>query len=152
MSSEQRRLRVFFDTSVVIAGAFSESGASYVLLQLAELGLIDGRISTDVRTESERNVAKKLPRALPALRVLLDETLHEASPPSDITAELAECAHPKDLSILAAAVDQDCRFLVTLNEGDFRPPVDLITVARPGDLVVHLRGIMSTLEPKREPD
>jgi putative PIN family toxin of toxin-antitoxin system len=142
---------VFFDTSVIIAGTFSQSGASYVLLQLADIGLLDGRFSTDVRTEAERNVAQKLPGALPALRVILNESLTEASPPVDEMSELAGCADPKDVAILAAAVDQKCRFLVTLNARDFWPPSDLITVVRPGDLLVRLRGVISNLATDDKP-
>ena len=75
--------RVFFDTSVLIAGAFSSTGASYILLQLAGLTLLDGRISPDVRTEATRNVTAKLPAALPQLRVLLNEVLIEGAPVTD---------------------------------------------------------------------
>jgi predicted nucleic acid-binding protein len=132
--------RIFIDTSVLIAGSFSKAGASYILLQLAGLTLLDGRISPDVRTEALRNVAAKLPAALPQLRVMLNDVLTEGAP---VTAEQMEMAahyaDPKDRPILASAIAQQCRYLVTLNEKDFWPPPGRILIVRPGDLLRALR-------------
>jgi predicted nucleic acid-binding protein len=134
-------LRIFFDSSVVIAGSFSMTGASYILLQLSNLTLIDGRISADVRMESERNVLSKLPAAAPALRVLLKEGLTEGASPTEATLKQAQpYADPKDVPILAAALVQECSHLVTLNTKHFWPPLALIAVARPGDLLKELRN------------
>jgi predicted nucleic acid-binding protein len=147
MAGERPALRVFFDTSAVIAGAASRRGASYVLLQLAGLGLIDGRISALVRDEAQRNVGRKLPAALPALQLLLKEVLVEGSPASAaILASVADQADPKDQAILAAALTQECRYLVTLNERDFWPPADRIAIVRPGDLLHALRDVIVTIE------
>jgi hypothetical protein len=41
--------------------------------------------------------------------------------------------------ILAAAIDQNCQYLVTLNERDFWPEPDLVQVIRPGDLIKIIR-------------
>ena len=138
--------RVFFDTSVVIAGAFSNTGASYILLQLAGLTLLDGRIPPEVRAGALRNVTAKLPSALPHLRVLLNTVLAEgATPAHDDFEAIAVYADPKDRPILAAAVSQQCRYLVTLNESDFWPPPELMTVVRPGDLLRLLRTQLAAL-------
>lgn len=137
--------RVFFDTSAVIAGAFSTTGASYILLQLAGLTLLDGRISPDVRAEALRNVTAKTPAALPHLRVLLGTVLVEI-PYTDTQIEaVRDYADPKDVRILAAAVAQQCRYLVTLNEKDFWPPPTLIAVTRPGTLLQMLRVQLANL-------
>lgn len=140
MSELAALLRILIDTSGLIAGSFSKSSASYILLQLAGLTLLDGRISPDVRTEALRNVAAKLPAALPQLRLMLTDVLTEGAP---VTAEqlemAAQYADPKDQPILASAVAQQCRYLVTLNEKDFWPPPSLILVERPGDLLRALR-------------
>jgi hypothetical protein len=48
-------------------------------------------------------------------------------------------ADPKDQPILASAIAQQCRYLVTLNEKDFWPPPSLILIVRPGDLLRALR-------------
>lgn len=140
-------LRVFFDTSVLISGSFSRSGASFVLLQLAGLSLIEGRISALVREDAQRNVQSKVPAALPALRVLLDEALAEGP---IVTLEALDrvraYAHAKDVPILASAVAQECRYLVTLNERDFHPPAALIRVARPGEMLGAMRSLLASFE------
>jgi len=138
--------RVFFDTSVVIAGAFSVSGAGYILLQLAGLTLLEGRISPVVRSEALRNVTAKAPAALPHLRVLLKTVFPEDAPPAAEPVEpIAICADPKDQPILTAAVAQQCRYLVTLNERDFWPPPEMILVVRPGDLLRALHTQLAGL-------
>lgn len=140
MAQPNDALRVFFDSSVVIAGAFSRKGASYILLQLSSLTLIDGRSSIDVRTETERNIRAKLPSALPALRVLLDATLSEGSALMPAALEQVKSyADAKDVPPLASAVQQQCTYLVTLNERDFWPPTTLIKVVRPGTLLQAIR-------------
>ena len=146
MSEDTLPPRVFFDSSVVIAGAFSATGASYILLHLAGLTILDGRIAPVVRTEALRNVTANLPSALPHLRVLLDTALVEG-PAATAEQLLAVAAHaePEDQAILAAAVAQECRFLVTLNEADFWPPPALIAVVRPGDLLKRLRAQLAGL-------
>lgn len=138
-------LRIFFDSSVLIAGAFSQKGASYILLQLANLTLIDGRISAEVRIEAERNVLAKLPAALPILRVLLNEAFTIGSPLSQEQVKQAlPYADPKDAPILAAALAQQCQYLVTLNEKDFWPSPATITVLRPGSLRQEIRRRLYT--------
>lgn len=144
MSELAAQPRIFVDTSVLIAGSFSKSGASYILLQLAGLTLLDGRISPDVRTEALRNVAAKLPAALLQLRVMLKDVLTEGAPVTAEQLEIAtQYADPKDQPILASAIAQQCRYLVTLNEKDFWPPPSLILVVRPGDLLRALRAQLS---------
>jgi len=146
MSENTSPPRVFFDSSVVIAGAFSATGASYILLQLASLMLLEGRISAAVRTEVTRNVTAKLPAALPHLRVLLDTALVEGPAVADAQAQaVAAYADPKDQPLLASAVAQNCRYLVTLNERDFRPPPALIGIVRPGALLQMLRTQLAGL-------
>ena len=88
---EPQKIRVFFDTSVIIAGSFSSRGASYILMQLAGLTLLDGRFSPEVRVEAERNVLLKSPAALPVLRALLNQVLSEGASPT--AADLQSYAH-----------------------------------------------------------
>ncbi len=145
--AEHQRPSIFFDTSVVIAGAFSIKGASYILMQLAGLTLIDGRISLEVRLEAERNVTLKMAAALPALHILLREALQKGpSPSEDEFNPVATYAHPKDIVILASAVAQNCQYLVTLNEKDFWPPPTIIKVVRPGELLRVVRRRLTQLE------
>lgn len=139
--SNSNPLRIFFDSSAIIAGAFSTSGASYILLQLSNLTLIDGRISPEVRIEFERNVLAKVPAALPALRVLLKEGLLEGPTPTKAALDQAKpYADAKDVPILAAALMQECTHLVTLNQKDFWPTATMITVVHPGELLKEFRN------------
>jgi predicted nucleic acid-binding protein len=62
---------IFADSSVIIAGAASSTGASRAVLTLAELGFLKVVISQLVLEESQRNLAKKLPAALPVFTQLL---------------------------------------------------------------------------------
>lgn len=143
---EHKLPRVFFDTSVVIAGSFSSKGASYILMQLAGLTMLDGRVSADVRMEAERNITAKLPVALPAVRLLFRDVLKEG--PALLQEQIdsvALYADTKDVVILAAAVTQECHFLVTLNEKDFWPPTTMIKVMRPGDLLRTIRSLITQL-------
>ncbi len=144
--SETNAPRIFFDTSVVLACAFSKRGASYVLIELANLTLIEGRISPDVREEVLRNAPSKMPAAMPALRSILSEYLIEGPAPSaEMLITMRGYADVKDVPILAAAIEQRCRYLVTLNERDFWPPSTLITIVRPGDLLSAIRKQVGTL-------
>lgn len=65
MDSKHRRL--FLDSSVLISGAVSERGGSAVLLDLIETKLFNltAVVPKQVLEECEKNIVKKIPRALP---------------------------------------------------------------------------------------
>ncbi len=65
---------LFFDNSALFAGIASASGASRALLLLAEAGQVSITISEQVVAETERAVARKIPRALPNCREALRAT------------------------------------------------------------------------------
>ena len=103
---DYRRPRVFIDADVLIAGAASTTGASHLVLRLSELGLIDGIVSAQVVREAERNLERKVPAAIPTFRALLAAACQLVGDPSeDRMAALQEQADPKDVPILAAALD-----------------------------------------------
>lgn len=66
---------VFLGADVIFAGvaAPSEHGASYVVLRLGEITLIDCVASTQVIAEIERNFKEKLPSKLHELRLIISE-------------------------------------------------------------------------------
>ena len=144
MSSSERasrpRLKVCVDADVLFAGAASVSGASHLILQLGELGIIEVGVPGQGREEAERNLAIKLPAALPGLRAILAASCVDlpmsSSAVSDAMADAGE-ADPKDAPILAAAIAGGCAWLVTFNVRDYRS--DRIRVATPGVLVAALR-------------
>ncbi|NWF79367.1 MAG: PIN domain-containing protein [Chloroflexi bacterium] len=140
--------RVFVDADVLFAGAAApgEHGASLVILRMAEITLLDAVTSEQVIAEIERNLAAKLPAALPALRLLVSRTLRiTANPqPADLTAYNG-LADPKDLPILVAALREDCPWLVTFNLRHFAPGHPAVTVLPPGAFVLRIRHLLAQL-------
>jgi hypothetical protein len=54
-------VRVFVDTSVLLAGLASPRGAANLILTLAEAELLTVVLSEEVLIEAERNLQRKLP-------------------------------------------------------------------------------------------
>ncbi len=139
---------VFFDSDALIAGSASPNGASFVLLQLSELGLIKGFTSKKVVEECLKNLQKKLPEALPVFEQIISYALKVVANPSNKeTARYNNMAHEKDLPILAAALKIKAQFLVTFNTKDFYPKQELgLKVIEPGNLLKRIRIKLSELE------
>lgn len=134
-------MRVCLDADALFAGAASVTGASHVVLQLGELGIIEVGVPEQARIEAERNLAQKLPAAMPAFRTLLDLSCTVLPMGSlDLATELvnADEADAKDAPILVAALKAECRWLITFNLRDFR--TDRIRVSEPGTFVQALRA------------
>ncbi|MFC2046184.1 PIN domain-containing protein [Chloroflexota bacterium] len=138
---------LFFDSSALFAGIVSASGASRALLVLAEAGQIAITVSEQVVTETERTVARKLPRALPdfreaihatGLRIVRDPTPAEADAYADII------AHQADVPIVVVAMQVKTDYLVTLNRRHFidDPAVadrSKLRIGTPGDALAWVR-------------
>lgn len=60
-----KKIKLFLDSNVLIAGLASSKGASAVILRLIEAKAIEAYLSQQVIEESERNLRKKLPEFLP---------------------------------------------------------------------------------------
>lgn len=140
------RLRIFIDADALLAGCASTTGASFVVLHLADLTMIDGITSEQVIIEAGRNLAAKLPDKLPAFKAIVNSALMIVPDPShaDMARYLGH-ADPKDVSILTAAIMNQCRFLLTFNTRHYEPPEDVIEVLRPGDFLVKLREHLAGL-------
>lgn len=139
-SQYRRRLRVCVDADVLFAGAASIIGASHVVLQLGELGIVEVGLPEKPRIEAERNLAVKLPAALPAFRTLVDACcLALPMAPEATSVELADAgeADPKDAPILAAALEANCRWLLTFNLRDYG--TTRLRVSEPGPFLEELR-------------
>jgi len=141
--SSRPRLRVCIDADVLFAGSASTSGASHVVLQLGELGIVDVRVADQARAEAERNLADKLPSALPALRAILGactSSIPMVAPTAARRLSRAREADPKDAPILAAAIAADCRWLLTFNLRDYR--TERVRVSQPGPFLEELRAML----------
>lgn len=142
------RPRVFIDADVLFAGAASpsEHGASLVILRMAEITLIDAVVSQQVVSEAERNLAAKIPEALPAFRLLVSRCLRVTQDPEPPEFALwTGRADDKDLPILVAALQEQCPWLVAHNVRHFQPGHTSITVLRPGEFLWRVREQLATL-------
>ena len=138
---------LFLESSALFAGVASPSGAARALLLLAEAGLISIAVSEQVVAETERAVARKVPRALAVyrealrctgLRIVRDPSPGEVEIHGDII------AHRADVPIVVAAMRAGTDFLVTFNRRHFidDPGVAVrsgLRMGTPGDALAWVR-------------
>lgn len=141
------KTKVFLDSSAVIAGIISSTGAARVLLVMSETGQIEIFISEQVIVESERTLARKVPHALPDFR----KTLKNAQPkiikkptPKQIEDNLYLIADPDDVPILLAAMQAHVDYLATHNRKHFLNDPKVaeragIKIGTPGDVLAWIR-------------
>jgi hypothetical protein len=144
---------VFVDADVLFAGAAApgEHGASLVVLRLAEITLIEAVTLQQTAVEAERNLAAKLPQTLPAFRLIVSRCLRLAPDPRpDDLLAYAGLANPQDLPILATAVREECRWLVTFNLRHFQPGHPHVAALRPGEFLLRVRDVLAHLTLKEE--
>jgi len=118
---EVRLWRVFLDTSALIAGIVSTSGAARELLRLCEARVIEPLVSRQVLTEADRNLSEKLPALVPdychLIRQMSPSVLED--PSRKEVAQAARVIHHKDAPILAAAIRGKADYLITWNTRHF---------------------------------
>ena len=150
-TSKPVKPRIFIDADVLFAGAASpnEHSASNLVLRMAELKLIEVFTSTQVITEAERNLENKIPKSLPAFRLLVSRSLKIVADPApeQFDAYLG-LADPQDLPILISAISENCDLLTTFNVRHYQPGHPSITVLKLGDLVLRIRYLLSQLSDK----
>lgn len=142
---------LFLDSSALFAGIVSASGASRALLLLAEAGQVTITVSEQVVIETERAVARKIPRALPAYREALRAAglrIARDPLPEEIRAHAGLIAHAADVPIAVAAMQVRADYLVTLNRRHFLddPSVASSTglrIGTPGDALAWVRECLS---------
>jgi predicted nucleic acid-binding protein len=139
---------IFIDTNILIAGIGSKTGASYGVLRLAEIGLIQLYTSQTVITEAERNVQRKLPNSLPILvETLVTTQIHIVpDPPMAESDKWVAYIEAKDAPILAAAILLPAQRLLTLNTKDFTPNVAMasgLIIQTPGEFIQNIRTIVA---------
>ena len=139
--------RVFADSSILIAGVGSRTGASRAVLTMAEIGLFKLVISQQVLDECQRNLRKKLPAALPIFTQVLAAIDPEVqpNPPLSESARWTAIIEVKDAPILAAAVLANANRLLSLNTKDFTAEVAAqagLIIQTPAEFVREIRGIV----------
>lgn len=144
----RRKPRVFIDSDVLFAGsaAPSEQGASLVVLRMAEITLIEAYASQQVLAEVERNLAAKLPKALPVFRLIASRALQIVPDPSQAEVQpYSGLADDADLPILVAAVKTGCSWLVSFNTRHYRPGHPEVQVLLPAEFLLRVRDLLARL-------
>jgi predicted nucleic acid-binding protein len=145
-AGQPRPIRVFLDSDVLLAGSASTTGASHLILQLSELGLIDTVASEQARREVERNLERKLSAALPAFRLLAEAAVRWVDDAGvEDEDRFRGQADDKDMPILVAAVRDECQTLLTFNVRHYKPGGGAIRIERPGDFLGRLREHLAAL-------
>ena len=140
--------QLFADSSVVIAGAISHTGASRDVLIMAEIGLYQLVLSHQVIDECERNLQKKHPAVLPYFAQLLAH-INLVVVPNPVPLALEPWLphiEAKDAPILVAALDAKVDRLLTLNPKDFTQQIAQmsgLTMQSPGEFIEELRTIVT---------
>ena len=139
--------RIFADSSVLIAGCGSRTGASRAVLTMAEIGLFKLVVSQQVLEECDRNLRKKLPASLPIFTQLLANINPEFQPDPSLEESLrwADIIEAKDTPILAAAVLANVDRLLSLSTKDFTAEVAAqsgLMIQTPAQFVREIREIV----------
>lgn len=138
---------IFLDSSTLIAGAISASGAAHILLNLGESQDILLTVSELVIVESERSMAKKSPSNLNDLRSLIKSSnlrIVDNPSPEEVEANLYLINDPNDVPILLAAMKAKVDYLATHNRKHFLDDPKVaeksgLRIGTPGDVLVWLR-------------
>lgn len=110
-------IRLFLDSSVVIAGLASPGGGSNRILLLCELGLVKPYISEQILSEVLRNVEKKLPGLYGKTYFLFRKLPFQLVEPTDKSlSATTKLINEKDAPVLAAAMCGKVDWLVTLDK------------------------------------
>ena len=115
-------VRVFLDANVYFAGCFSSTGASALILRFAQRRRLQIVASRLVLIEAERNLRAKGSRAALAAfhRFLRITKPRVVRPLADfMLARYEGVIHPKDVPVLAAAIEAQADYLVTLDRRHF---------------------------------
>jgi len=140
-----RRTTLFFDASVLVAGAHSPEGGSALILEACKLGGFAAQITFLVILESLHALERDFPqRSLTRFYRYLVEIDWELLPvpPEEKLQGYVSFIHPKDLHVLAAAVEGRSQFLLTLDRKHILAAAEAVNEANlpiriltPGDFI-----------------
>jgi predicted nucleic acid-binding protein len=134
--------RVFLDSSVFFAAAYSITGSAHELLQAGIRGRVVLVLSDYVLGETELNLRENAPRALPAFLRLSGSLPHQLRNPSKrLVVDTARIVVPKDAPIIAAARSARVKLVATYDWKDLLAKREVIlsafgvTVATPEEIL-----------------
>lgn len=142
-----KKINIFLDSSALIAGIFSETGAAHVLLQLGETEDIALTISELVIKETKRSIGRKKPESLEiAEQEIQKSNIKILQDPSykEIQANLYLMDDPDDVPILLAANKAKVDYLAKHDHKHFLDDPKVaerarIKIGTPGDVLTWLR-------------
>jgi predicted nucleic acid-binding protein len=142
-----KKINIFLDSSALIAGIISETGAAHVLLQLGETEDVVLVISEVVVNETNRSVARKSPENLDDVQMEIARARIQIipdPPDEEIQANLYLMDDPNDVPILLAAMIAKVDYLATHDRKHFldNPKVaerSGIKIGTPGDVLAWIR-------------
>lgn len=116
-----RSWRVFLDSSVLVSGIISQSGASSAILDLGEAAEIIIVLSKGVLVETDRVLEKKFPGLAGEFRTFIKNLLPvvTADPTAREIREAESAIDKDDAPILAAAQKVNIHYLVSLDTRHF---------------------------------
>lgn len=116
-SLRSKDLKLFIDSSVLIAAAISPTGSARDLITSAIQGAFTIILSDLVLEEIVRNLSNKAPSALPALQLFLEALNPEVvSPSKSLVLKAAKVVDLKDAPIVAGAVSGKADYLVSYDQ------------------------------------
>ena len=113
--------RVFLDSSVLISGVISQTGASSAILDLGEAGEIVIILSKGVLVETDMVLEKKFPDLIGDFREFIKSLspIVAEDPTSQEIREAEKVIDKDDAPILAAAKKENIHYLVSLDTKHF---------------------------------
>jgi predicted nucleic acid-binding protein len=142
MVSPKPQRRIFLDSSVLYAAAFSPTGPARRLIRKGIEGSITLAISDLVLEETKRNLTKNAPLALPYFTLLADLfSSFLIRPTKAEVLKAAQIVHLKDAAIVTAAAKGKAEYLAThdvkhlLNHAQAIEAAYGITVIAPAELL-----------------
>lgn len=110
-------IKVFLDTSVIIAAVISSRGTSRALLNLISAGGCTGFVSDYVLEEVQRNVGRKAPHMVATIETIVAQArFNLVAPTSQHMVQAKHHVELKDAPVVAAAVAADVDAPVTLDK------------------------------------
>ena len=139
-----RETSLFFDASALVAGAHSLEGGSALLLKACKVGGFRAQTTFLILFEALRALGRLSQASLGRFHQLVIEISWELLevPPKEAIEEYRSLIDPKDVHVLASAVESGADFLLTLDRrhilaaSEAVRKADLpIIILRPGDFI-----------------
>lgn len=146
------KVNIFLDSSALVAGVISTTGAAHTLLMFGEDETIMLTVNEWVVSESEEALSRKSPKNIKNLRnSLLSSKVQIVPNPSDeeIQANLYLMDDPDDIPVLLAAIKAKVDYLATHDHKHFLNDPKVaekagLKIGTPGDVLAWIRENLSS--------